>query len=303
MPELPFHFRIWPQSAQSRQLGVLYAWNLDANQLRERLIRPYDEGRPITWGGRTVSGDDITWVHVRESSTSIEPPVGRSESAELFKELTDVTNQWITGPPGAASPAPAQADNRVTALPASSRRVMVVHGRNESARIAIFTFLRSLGLEPIEWEDAIAETGMGTPHNLAAVRAAMDSAQAVVVILTAEDQAGLLLDLAVDESDETVLRGQPRQNVVLEAGLAMGVDANRTILVELGKIRRPSDFEGLNVVRLTNAASRRTALRSRLVSAGCDVNERGSDWLDSRAGGDFEACVIDWGAGKAVSPL
>jgi len=99
---------------------------------------------------------------------------------------------------------------------------MVVHGRNLAARDAMFAFLRALALIPIEWENAISETGQGTPHNLDAVRAAMDVAQAVVVLLTAEDQAGLLPVLAIGEDDDTLLRGQPRQNVTLEAGLAMG---------------------------------------------------------------------------------
>jgi len=72
---------------------------------------------------------------------------------------------------------------------------MVVYGRNVAARRATFAFLRSLGLEPIEWEQAVAATGKGTPHNLEAVRAAMSTAQAVVVVLTAEDQAGLLPQL------------------------------------------------------------------------------------------------------------
>lgn len=53
----------------------------------------------------------------------------------------------------------------------------------------------------------------------------------------------------------------------------MGVDPSRTILVELGPIRRASDFEGLNVVRLSNDGPKRNALRSRRMSAGCAVSE------------------------------
>jgi predicted nucleotide-binding protein len=200
-----------------------------------------------------------------------------------------VTNAWITGPPGETATAP-QPSSGGTVDP---RRVMVVHGRNHKAREAMFTFLRALGLAPIEWEQAVAETGMGSPHNLDAVRAAMDVAQAVVVISTAEDQAGLLPDLASDD-DEVLLRGQPRQNVLLEAGFAMGIDRAKTILVELGPIRTASDFEGLNAVRLTNSAATRGALRSRLKSAGCDVDDSGVDWTAAPAGGDFEACLVPW---------
>jgi hypothetical protein len=157
----------------------------------------------------------------------------------------------------------------------------------------MFTFLRALGLSPIEWEHAIRESGAASPHNLDAVRAAMDIGQAVVVVLTAEDQAGLLPALANEDDDvETELRGQPRQNVVLEAGLAMGVAPTRTILVEVGPIRRPSDFEGLNAVRINNSAEPRNALRSRLIGAGCTVDEDASDWMRPATGGDFEAAVV-----------
>jgi hypothetical protein len=92
------------------------------------------------------------------------------------------------------------------------------------------------------------------------------------------------------------LRGQPRQNVILEAGLAMGVDRRRVILVELGEIRRASDFEGLNVVRLTNAPATRNALRSRLQGAECEIDESAADWMRPEAAGDFESCVVDWQA-------
>ena len=44
------------------------------------------------------------------------------------------------------------------------RKVFVVHGRNESARVAMFAFLRSLGLQPIEWSQAVAATGEASPY-------------------------------------------------------------------------------------------------------------------------------------------
>jgi predicted nucleotide-binding protein len=168
----------------------------------------------------------------------------------------------------------------------NARRVMVVHGRNHRIRDAMFTYLRALGLAPIEWNTAVAQTTIGSPHNFAAVRAAMESAQAVVVVLTAEDQGGLIPELAQAGEDVTPM-GQPRQNVVLEAGLAMGINPDRTILVEVGPIRRASDFDGLNVVRLDNGHESRNSLRSRLETAGCPLDDSGNDWLTTTGGGDF----------------
>lgn len=38
------------------------------------------------------------------------------------------------------------------------RRVFVIHGRNEPARKGLFEFLRSIGLDPIEWSQDIRMT-------------------------------------------------------------------------------------------------------------------------------------------------
>lgn len=44
------------------------------------------------------------------------------------------------------------------------RKVFVIHGRNEPARKGLFAFLRAIGLEPIEWSEAITMTGQGSPY-------------------------------------------------------------------------------------------------------------------------------------------
>jgi predicted nucleotide-binding protein len=248
-------------------------------------------------GGRTLPPGDVSTIKIAytDSEQATEGYIdGSPVSYRVVTQGRDVTNHWIAGAPGHKQ-RPRQAPESELRQSGDPRRVMVVHGRNKRARDAMFTFLRALGLSPVEWEQAVAETGFGTPHNLEAVRAAMTLAQAVVVILTAEDQGGLFPELAgLPDQDDTALRGQPRQNVTLEAGLAIGVDPRRTILVELGEIRRASDFEGLNTVRLTNHPPARAALRTRLETAGCAIDDPGFDWMTVSAGGDFEGCVIRW---------
>jgi predicted nucleotide-binding protein len=272
---------IWPSSPAQQKLGEVYALNIDEEQLRERILEPYERGTPLTWAGRTLPAGDFGKVTITQTDSPQQ--LIRHHEYETVKSGVEVTNDWIKGPPGEAGAEVA----KVLDEHRDPKRVMVVHGRNLAMRNAMFTFLRALGLEPIEWEAAVAETGMGSPHNLEAVRAAMDIGQAVIVLLTAEDRAGLLPELA-GEGEEIGLQGQPRQNVILEAGLAMGLNPRRTILVELGPIRRASDFDGLNTIRLTNTAATRGALRTRLRNAGCGVAEDGTDWLGRDTGGDFD---------------
>jgi hypothetical protein len=119
------------------------------------------------------------------------------------------------------------------------------------------------------------------------------SRKAVVVVLTAEDRAGLLPELTGIDDPDTALVGQPRQNVMLEAGMALGTGRASMILVQLGEIRAASDFHGLNAVRLTNAPQTRAALRNRLRTAGCAIDETAQDWM-TPACGDFESALVAW---------
>jgi predicted nucleotide-binding protein len=173
----------------------------------------------------------------------------------------------------------------------AKRRVFVVHGRNEKARKALFSFLRALGLEPIEWEEAISYTGLGSPYTGDILDRAFQKAQAVIVLLTGDDISKLSFQYlkAEDPAYERDFTPQPRPNVLFEAGLAFGRHPDRTILVELGPNRPFSDIAGRHTVKLGNAANIRQELAARLRTAGCPVKIEGrTDWLSE---GDFDAAI------------
>jgi len=166
-----------------------------------------------------------------------------------------------------------------------ARKVFVVHGRNGDARSVMFAFLRSIGLDPIEWSEAVKMTGEGSPYIGRVLDAAFDAAQAIVVLLTPDDVAYLRTEYASGEDDpELEPLAQARPNVLFEAGMAMGRDARRTVLVEFGRLRPFSDVAGRHAVRIDGSASKRKDLAQRLESAGCAVNLAGEDWLTV---GDF----------------
>ena len=133
---------------------------------------------------------------------------------------------------------------------ANPKNVFVVHGRNIPARDAMFTFLRAIGLNPIEWSAAISATGSGSPYIGQALDAAFNMAQAVVVLLTADDIAYLRPEYASGDDDpELTPTPQARPNVLFEAGMAMGRHPDRTVLVELGSLRPFSDVAGRHACR------------------------------------------------------
>ncbi len=171
------------------------------------------------------------------------------------------------------------------------RRVFVVHGRNEKGRKALFAFLRALGLEPIEWEEAISYTGSGSPYIGDILDRAFQKAQAVIVLLTGDDISKLSSQYlkAEDPAYERDFTPQSRPNVLFEAGLAFGRHPDRTILAELGPNRPFSDIAGRHTVKLSNAAKMRQELVARLRTAGCSVKTEGrTDWLSE---GDFDAAI------------
>lgn len=68
--------------------------------------------------------------------------------------------------------------------------------------------------------------------------------------------------------------------------MAFGRHPDRTILVEMGKVRAFSDVEGRHAVRLDNDQRNRKELAQRLETAGCEVDLSGDDWLTA---GDLTA--------------
>ncbi|WEV71905.1 nucleotide-binding protein [Bifidobacterium sp. ESL0790] len=162
--------------------------------------------------------------------------------------------------------------------------VFVVHGRNEKLRKAMFDFLRSIGLKPLEWEQAVSLTNNASAYIGEVLETAFNSAQAIVVLLTPDEIAYLRPDLTDNNDPQTLPSTQSRPNVLFEAGMAIGKNENHTVLVEIGNIRPFSDIAGRHVIHLTNDSKNRQAFIQRLQTAGCEVDQSGTDWLNS---GDF----------------
>jgi predicted nucleotide-binding protein len=166
------------------------------------------------------------------------------------------------------------------------KHVMIVHGRNDKIRKAMFDFIRSLGLEPIEWNTAVKWTKQASPYVGDVLRKAFERASAVVVILTPDDDAVLKKQFQHkhDESWEKKLTGQARPNVLFEAGMAFGTHPSQTVMVEFGKCRPFTDTQGRLVVRMNDTAAKRKDLVDRLAAAGCEVDTSTNAWMEA---GDF----------------
>ena len=291
---MPYHVRITSKSDPSYDEVKL---DLTEQELKERFLTPYREGRSIVIGGKTIPPDDIVRVrisHTDKTSEQLLPAVRAERAASsviapisdewyVAKRGRDVTDELITGPPGSGAIPRLQAEGPDIKGP---RVVFVVHGRNRKSRDAMFSFLRSIGLRPLEWSEAVVATGKTSPFIGEILDTAFSIAQAVVVLMTPDDEARLREPFreSGDPTHEVELTPQARPNVLFEAGMAMGRSPERTVLVELGVLRPFSDIGGRHVIRLNNTTQRRQELAQRLQTAGCPVNLSGTDW---HTAGDF----------------
>ena len=259
--------------------------------------------------GKTVSPEDLERIQInetRQDSAYLNAAIrqeheardsymsvdyhGRLPADILADNGRNVTARFIIGPPGHEAETAAQAS--LEPRPSTdAREVFVVHGRNKNARDALFTFLRSIGLTPLEWTEAVRDTGKPSPYIGEILDAAFSRAHAVVVFFTPDDEARLSEPFWSDNDPphEIRLTGQARPNVLFEAGMAMARSQDRTILVELGQLRPFSDVAGRHTIRLDNTSQCRQELAQRLQAAGFPVNLNGTDW---HSAGDFEGAIV-----------
>jgi hypothetical protein len=180
---------------------------------------------------------------------------------------------------------PGSANAALTKVAADPTRVMVVHGRDVEARDDLFELLRALDLKPIGWNEAVIATGLATPYNGEAVDAAFRVAQAAVVLFTPDEQVRLRADLRdPDDPTEAEWSWQPRPNVFYEGGIAFTSHPEKTVIVEHGRPKVPTDLAGRNAIR-TETPDWRRGFAERLRGAGCPVDTSDSAWITA---GDFK---------------
>ncbi len=261
----------------SRHLTRLITAKMDADLLPRELATmavAKDWGVPL---GKFANQADLTALREAQSGTR-----SSSQSAAVVPAPT----------PAQAPPAPRR--RTVAAAPRppirkKGRDVMVVHGRDEKMKDAMFAFLRSLDLRPLEWTSGIKETGTANPSVAQIVDALFGKASAVVVLLTPDDEARLRPEFHEphDPSHEVNLTGQARPNVLFEAGMAITSHPDRTVMVQIGQVRPFTDIGGSYITHMNNSLAKRKELVAKLEHA-CAVDTSSDDWRDATRGGDFE---------------
>lgn len=263
-------------------------------RLFDAIKKKLDRSRPAVY--RLIS-EQARRLGVRPEIAALEVASMAGVNFQRFaseEQLEALRRARTSAPSGAATPAAAPASRRQanggrrrTKPPGKS--VWIVHGRDEKLRRATFDFVRSIGLEPLEWSSAVKATRKGSPYPGEVLDKAFAKASAVIVLLTPDDDAQLrkVHWRKGEEAYEKKPMGQARPNVLFEAGMAFGTHPSQTVLVEIGKCRPFSDTLGRLVVRMNDTAAKRKELVDRLAAAGCVVDTtRSNAWMEA---GDFSS--------------
>jgi len=206
-----------------------------------------------------------------------------AQRATIRSHLAGGGNNYTPSAPAAAAPKapPRKGGKAPKAKKTKGNSVFVVHGRDVALRKSMFDFLRSLGLNPMEWEQAVDQAKGNNPDVGNIIETAMARVQAVVVMFSPDEMAHLKEQFwsVDDKHGDGKQAGQARPNVIFEAGLALGAHPEKTVIVQVGKVRPFSDIAGKHLVKLSDAVSTRNDLANRLAKIGCEVNRVGSDWM------------------------
>lgn len=147
-------------------------------------------------------------------------------------------------------------------------KAFVVHGRDHVAAKSVRAFLRGVHIEILSWEGAKDMCSI-SPTTWEIVQMGVAKADIIVVILSGDDQAQLRPDLAggSDPVWELNPQLQPRQNVLLEAGMALGSAYDKTVLVRTERLREISDLSGFHWVTMDGTPAARKEFLGQLKKA------------------------------------
>lgn len=120
-----------------------------------------------------------------------------------------------------------KAPNSPSQLSEKSKRVFIVHGRNDQIVEAVAIMVRSIGLEALDFGKVRLAQSFRGRYIGEVLDHAFDTAQAILVIVSGEEKARLRARFAISQDFPLRAERQPRPNVLIEIGMALRSHAER----------------------------------------------------------------------------
>jgi predicted nucleotide-binding protein len=145
--------------------------------------------------------------------------------------------------------------------------IFIVHGRNDSAKLAVHGFLRDV--TPLQAIILHEQANAGRTIIEKFEDHAKDAAFAVV-IMTADDVGTLKTEEVVER---VPMKSRARQNVIFEFGFFVGaIGRNRVAILYEPEVERPSDIDGVAYIELDRGGAWKIHLARELKAAQLQVN-------------------------------
>jgi hypothetical protein len=146
-----------------------------------------------------------------------------------------------------------------------SRKVFVVHGRDNAAKDSVARFLQKVGLEPI----ILHEQPNAGRTIIEKFETYSDDVAFAVVLLTPDDQGS-------EAIEAPQVRPRARQNVIMELGYFIGrLGRTRVCALHKGSVELPSDYQGVVYVEMDAGGAWRAKLAQELVQSKISIELTG----------------------------
>jgi hypothetical protein len=194
---VPYHVFVTPRKPEDKRAGEALALDKDAAWVEECVVQHWRQGSAIFIDGRTFAPDDIEKILITKTTRSTRssrwlmtdarktPEGPLPPGQEIVRGGQDVTDQFITGPPGTSLSTDAA---KATTFAANRKAVMVIYGHDIEANNALFGWLRAVGLQPQEWSQLVSSSGSASPYIGDVLVHAFQQAQAVVALFTPDER-------------------------------------------------------------------------------------------------------------------
>jgi predicted nucleotide-binding protein len=214
------------------------------------------QGKPFRWNESKIRIFEGPETREIPDFTSVLGPA----AYEMSRVLTEVTDTFVTGPPGGTA-----SEN----VPGNA--VFVVHGSNVARREEVARFLLTVMSHETPVVVLHEQTNRGRTL-LEKFETTAAQAQYAVVLLTGDDEARMR------GSEAWEMRA--RQNVVFELGFLFGkLGRERVAVLYESGVERPSDIDGLVYIPFDEAGGWKLQIAREMRGVGLDVdlNRLGGD--------------------------
>ncbi|MEV8548181.1 TIR domain-containing protein [Streptomyces sp. NPDC051572] len=268
-----FHIRIYVHDIADPEVEL----DLDEEALKRRFLYPLRRRQPVRINGRVIENQDMERAMISRSVAPARELLERIQLENADRRVPVFDRQRLDCQVAERAQDMTPLFLPTVPPPADRRSVFLVRGRWNAAAEAMKDFLGALDLHVIDWDGARL-SGLEGQHNADILETAFSRAYAVVVLMTPDDVA--TLHPLLGDDGRAGLVGQPRPNVLFEAGYAWHANRERTLIVEFGgDLRKLSNLSGVDRVQFDGSAHSRNEVAERLRRIPLPVKTENGEYL------------------------